>query len=71
MKHLCAQFVDNMPMSYADDPYFRKPPRIDEQFGVGQQLSTKSELKLKIADFHVQRNIELEITNNNKLKLVM
>jgi hypothetical protein len=26
---------------------------------------------VKIADFHVQRNIELEITNNNKSKLVM
>jgi MuDR family transposase len=71
MKHPCAQFADNMPMSYADDPYFRKPSRIDEKFGVSQQFSTKSELKLKIIDFHVQRNIELEITNNNKLKLVM
>jgi hypothetical protein len=28
MKHPCTQF--------ADEPYFRKPPRIDEQFGVGQ-----------------------------------
>jgi hypothetical protein len=36
MKHLCAQFANNTPMSYADEPYFRKPPRIDEQFGVGQ-----------------------------------
>jgi hypothetical protein len=50
-----------MPISYADDPYFRKPHRIDEQFSVGHQFSIKSELKLKIADFHVQRNIELEI----------
>jgi MuDR family transposase len=58
-------------MSYADEPYFRKPPRIDEQFGVGQQFSTKSELKVKIINFHVQRNIELEITNNSKSKLVM
>jgi hypothetical protein len=58
-------------MPYADEPYFRKPPRIDEQFGVGQQFSTKSELKVKIADFHVQRNIKLEVTNNNKSKLVM
>jgi hypothetical protein len=60
-----------MPMPYADDPYFRKPPRIDEQFGVNQQFSTKSELKLKIADFHVQWNIELEIINNIKTKLEM
>jgi hypothetical protein len=37
-------------MSYADESYFHKPPRIDEQFGVGQQFSTKSELKVKIAD---------------------
>jgi MuDR family transposase len=58
-------------MSYADEPYFRKPSRIDEQFGVGQQFSTKSELKVKIADFHVQRNIKLEITNSSKSKLVM
>jgi hypothetical protein len=33
IKHLCAQFADNTRMSYADEPYFRKPPRIDEQFG--------------------------------------
>jgi MuDR family transposase len=58
-------------MSYADKPYFRKPPRIDEQFSVGQQFSTKSKLKVKIADFYVQRNIKLEVTNSNKSKLVM
>jgi hypothetical protein len=58
-------------MSCANDPYIRKPPRINEQFGVGQQLSIKLELKLKITDFHVQRNIKLEVTNNNKSKLVM
>jgi MuDR family transposase len=58
-------------MSYADEPYFRKPPRIDEQFGFGQQFSTKSELKVKITDFHVQRNIEFEVINNSKSKLVM
>jgi hypothetical protein len=44
-----------MLMSYANEPYFRKSPRIDEQFGVGQQFSIKPELKVKIADFHVQR----------------
>jgi hypothetical protein len=71
MKHPCAQFADNTPMSYADEPYFRKPLRIDEQFGVGQQFSTKSELKVKITDFHVQQNIKLEVTNSSKLKLVM
>jgi MuDR family transposase len=58
-------------MPYTNKPYFRKPPRIDEQFGVGQQFNTKSELKVKIADFHVQRNIELEVTNSSKSKLVM
>jgi hypothetical protein len=58
-------------MSYADEPYFRKPPRIDEQFGVGQQFLINSELKVKITDFHVQRNIELEVINNSKSKLVM
>jgi hypothetical protein len=71
MKHLCAQFADNTSMSYANDLYFHKPPRIDEQFGVGQQFSTKSELKLKITNFHVQRNIEPEVANNSKIKLVM
>jgi hypothetical protein len=71
MKHLCAQFTDNTSILYADDIYFRKPPRIDEQFSVGQQFSTKSELKLKITDFHVQRNIKLEITNSTKSKLVI
>jgi hypothetical protein len=30
MKHPCAQFADNTPMSYADEPYFHKRPRIDE-----------------------------------------
>jgi hypothetical protein len=54
MKHSCAQFADNTPMSYADDPCFRKPPRIDEQFGIGQLFSTKSKLKLKIIDFYIQ-----------------
>jgi hypothetical protein len=63
MKHPCTQFADNTLMSYADKPYFRKSPRIDEQFGAGQQFRTKSELKVKIADFHVQRNIELDVTN--------
>jgi hypothetical protein len=57
MKHPCTQFTDNTPMLYADEPYFCKSPRIDEQFGVCQQFSTKSELKVKIADFHIQRNI--------------
>jgi hypothetical protein len=66
MKHLCTQFPDNTPMSYADEPYFHKPHRIDEQFGVGQQFRTKPELKVKIIDFHVQRNIELEVTNSRK-----
>jgi hypothetical protein len=69
MKHPCAQFTDNTSMPYADEPYESKPPRIDEQFGVGQQFSTKSELKVKIADFHVQRNIELEVTNSDKSHL--
>jgi hypothetical protein len=36
MKHTCTQFADNTPMPYADEPYFCKPPRIDEQFGVDQ-----------------------------------
>jgi hypothetical protein len=58
-------------MSYADDPYFRKPSRIDEQFSIGQQFSTKSELKLKIANFYIQRNIELELINSSKSKLMM
>jgi hypothetical protein len=30
MKDLCAKFNDNMPISYAEDSYFRKPLRIDE-----------------------------------------
>jgi hypothetical protein len=58
-------------MSYVDDPYFGKPSRIDEQFGVGQQFSTKLELKLKIVDFYIQRNIEFEVINSRKPKLVM
>jgi hypothetical protein len=35
MQHPCEQFADNAPMPYADDPYFRTPPRNDEEFGVG------------------------------------
>jgi hypothetical protein len=30
MKHQCAQFVHNTPMTYADNPYFHKLPRIDD-----------------------------------------
>jgi hypothetical protein len=71
MNHICAQFADNTPMTYADEPYFYKPPRIDEEFGVGQQFSIKSELKVRITDFYIQRNIELEVTNSSKSKLVM
>jgi hypothetical protein len=51
IKHPCAQFADNMLMLYAYDPYFRKPPRIDEKFSVNQRFSIKSELELKFADF--------------------
>jgi hypothetical protein len=29
MKHLCAQFINNTSMTYADDLYFHKPPKID------------------------------------------
>jgi hypothetical protein len=36
MKHPCTQFADNTLMLYADEPYFRKPPIIDEQFGISQ-----------------------------------
>jgi hypothetical protein len=43
-------------MPYADEPYFNKSPKIDEQFGISQQFSTKLELKVKIVDFHVQWN---------------
>jgi hypothetical protein len=68
MKHLCAYFVDNTPISYADDLYFHKSPRNIEQFGVGQQFSIKSELKLKIVDY-VQRNIKLEVTNKQQIKV--
>jgi hypothetical protein len=68
---MCAQFADNTRIPYVDDPYFRKSPRIDEQFGVDQPFNIKLELKLKITDFHVQRNIELEVSNNSKSKLVM
>jgi hypothetical protein len=42
MKHPCAQFTDNTQMSYADELYFHKPSRIDEQFGVGQHFNTIS-----------------------------
>jgi hypothetical protein len=28
MKHPCAQFADNTPMSYADEPYFRQKTRM-------------------------------------------
>jgi hypothetical protein len=57
MKHLYAQFGDNQPISYVDNPYFDKQPRIDEIFSVSQQFDVKSELKIKIRDFHIQRDI--------------
>jgi hypothetical protein len=43
-------------MLYVDEPYFRKSSKINEQFGISQQFSTKLELKVKIVDFHVQWN---------------
>jgi hypothetical protein len=57
MKHPYAQFGDNTSMLYIDNPYFRKSLRIDEYFSVGQRFSAKFKLKLKIAYFHIQRNI--------------
>jgi hypothetical protein len=58
-------------MSYTDNPYFHKPPRINEIFGIGQQFGAKFKMKTKIIDFHIQRNIQLEVVNNSKTKLVM
>jgi hypothetical protein len=34
-------------MLYADEPYFRKPPRIDEQFGVVSSLVQNQSWKWK------------------------
>jgi hypothetical protein len=53
-------------MSYTYIPYFQKPPKIDEIFSVGQQT-----LKTKIANFYIQRNIQLEVANSNKSNFVM
>jgi hypothetical protein len=36
MKHLCAQFGDNQPMSYIDNSNFQKSSRINEIFNVGR-----------------------------------
>jgi hypothetical protein len=69
MKHMCAQFADNTSMSYADEPYFRKPPRINEQFGVGQRFSTKSEkwlwMKWRIVSTGCQLEVELVPTKHD------
>jgi hypothetical protein len=71
MKHLCVHINDNQSVSYTDNSYFHKPHRIDKIVGVNQQFGVKFELKTKIINFHIQRNIQLEVTNNSKLKLVM
>jgi hypothetical protein len=58
-------------MSYADEPYFHKPPRIKKIFGASQQFVAKSELKTKIIYFHLQQNIQLEMINSCKSNLDM
>jgi hypothetical protein len=71
MKHLCTQFADNTPMSYADEPFFTNYLELMNNLLSVSNFVQKSELKMKIADFYVQRNIELEVTNSSKSKLVM
>jgi hypothetical protein len=71
MKHLCAQFDDNQPITYVDNLYFHKPSKIDEIFIVSQQFDARFELKIKIVDFHIQRIIQLEVANSSKLKLII
>jgi hypothetical protein len=57
MKHPCALFGGNQPMSYVDKSYFSKPSGINEIFDGGQRFVAKSEFKTKIVYFHIQRNI--------------
>ena len=57
MKHPCPSFNDNSEGPYADDPYYRKPHILDEEFGEGQIFQTKKDLIGKLASFHISRNM--------------
>jgi sorbitol-specific phosphotransferase system component IIA len=42
MGHPCTQFNDGQPFSYADESFYHKSTRIDEQFDQGQQFKLKT-----------------------------
>ena len=66
LQHPCRQFRDDEPMPVADEPYYRKPIRSDAEFFIGQQFPSKKQLKIKLAEFHLPKNISLETINSNK-----
>ena len=41
MKHLCPSFSKDSEGPYANEPYYRKPRMLDEEFGEGQIFETK------------------------------
>ena len=71
MQHPCGQFSNNQDMPYADEPYYRKPTRLDMEFQAGQQFVSKTELKNKLAAFHIEHNMQSEVVNNNKNMLIV
>ena len=71
MKHPCPSFNDDSEGPYADDPYYRKPRRLDEEFGEGQIFQTKKDLIGKLASFHISRNMAIEVKKSNKSMYVV
>ena len=66
MKHPCPSFNDDSEGPYADNPYYRKPRRLDEEFGEGQIFQTKKDLIGKLVSFHISRNMAIEVKKSNK-----
>ena len=71
MKHPCTSFNENSEGPYADEPYYRKPRRLDEELGEGQLFETKKHLIAKLAEFHISRNMAIEVKQSSKTKYVV
>jgi hypothetical protein len=65
MRHLRNQFNDDQPFSCANEPFYHKSARIDEQFDEGKQFESKSQLKIKLTEFHMEHNMEYDLQSSN------
>jgi hypothetical protein len=53
-------------MPVANEPFYCKLPRMDGPFEEGQYFDFKSQLKTKLASFHLEHNMKLNVENSNK-----